>query len=198
MQIRIAKGETMSTYRDVKAQINKLEKQAADLLKKEVAEFISKTRTQILEYGLTAADLGLTGKATKPSTKLKSLKTGVKRVGVPKYRDPASGKTWTGKGKAPGWINEGLARGQSKDDFLIGKKSPAKAAAAKKVAKLAKPAKTAKVTKATKAVKTLKATKKPLVKKVSAAAKPIKQIRKPRAKKPEAAAVPAKAEATPA
>jgi hypothetical protein len=138
----------------------------------------------------------LTGNPTKSSAKLKKVKTTEKRVGVPKYRDPASGKTWTGKGKAPGWINEGLARGQSKDDFLIGKKSPTKTAAVKKVAKVAKPAKTAKVTKATKAVKAPKAAKKPLVKKVSAAAKPIKQIRKPRAKKPEAAAVPAKAEAT--
>ncbi len=186
----------MSTYRDVKAQINKLEKQAADLLKKEVAEFVSKARSLILEYGLTAADLGLTGKPAKSTAKLKKTKVAVKRVGVPKYRDPASGKTWTGKGKAPGWINEGLARGQSKDDFLIGKKSSAKTVAVKKVAKVAKPAKAAKVTKVSKAVKAPAPAKKPAAKKTGVAANPVKKIRKPRANKPKAATAPAKDEAT--
>ena len=55
----------MSTYRNVKAQIAKLEKQAADLLKKEVAVVSAKVRGLIEEYGLTAADLGLTGKVSK-------------------------------------------------------------------------------------------------------------------------------------
>jgi len=29
-----------------------------------------------------------------------------KSIGVPKYRDPASGKTWTGQGKPPNWIKD--------------------------------------------------------------------------------------------
>lgn len=32
----------------------------------------------------------------------------------PKYRDPVSGNTWSGKGKIPQWIN-----GKNRDDFLI-------------------------------------------------------------------------------
>ena len=32
-----------------------------------------------------------------------------------KYRDPASGATWTGRGKPPGWI-----RGKDREGFLIG------------------------------------------------------------------------------
>jgi DNA-binding protein H-NS len=32
----------------------------------------------------------------------------------PKYKDPTTGRTWTGRGRAPAWLN-----GRNKDDFLI-------------------------------------------------------------------------------
>lgn len=45
-------------------------------------------------------------------------KAGPKRTfagaGVPKYRDPDSGKTWSGVGPIPGWI-----KGRNREDFLI-------------------------------------------------------------------------------
>lgn len=34
----------------------------------------------------------------------------------PKYCDPVSGATWSGRGRAPGWI-----AGKDRDDFLIQK-----------------------------------------------------------------------------
>lgn len=40
--------------------------------------------------------------------------------GVPKFRNPANPKqTWTGRGRQPGWIKEGLARGAKLADFAI-------------------------------------------------------------------------------
>jgi DNA-binding protein H-NS len=33
---------------------------------------------------------------------------------APKYRDPATGKTWTGRGRAPTWLE-----GKDKVKFLI-------------------------------------------------------------------------------
>lgn len=111
----------MSTYSDVKAQIVKLEKQAAELFKKEVAGVISTIQAQIKEYGLTAADLGLAGRTTTSTRK----KASTKPAGVPKYRDPISGKTWTGHGKAPAFINKAVKNGKSRDDFLIERKASA-------------------------------------------------------------------------
>lgn len=32
----------------------------------------------------------------------------------PKYRDPETGKTWTGKGPVPGWLKD-----KNRDDYLI-------------------------------------------------------------------------------
>src|SRR5262245_58620379 len=39
----------------------------------------------------------------------------------PKYRDPKTGDTWSGRGREPRWMTAALAegRGKSKDDFLI-------------------------------------------------------------------------------
>ncbi len=37
-----------------------------------------------------------------------------KKTAAAKYRDPATGATWTGRGKPPNWI-----QGKNRDDFLI-------------------------------------------------------------------------------
>lgn len=41
-------------------------------------------------------------------------------VAVPKYRCPENTElTWSGRGRKPGWLVEGLAAGKSLDDFAI-------------------------------------------------------------------------------
>ncbi len=107
----------MKTYSDIKAEIAKLEKQAEALRKSEFAGVVAKIKAAIAAYSLTAADLGLGGgsaKATRPS-KEKSIKKTATTTGVAKYRDPKTGKTWTGRGKPPTWI----AGVKSRDSYLI-------------------------------------------------------------------------------
>ncbi len=50
----------------------------------------------------------------------KSPKTRKPRA-APKYRDPDTGKTWTGKGRTPAWMQPHLDGGKNKEDFLIAK-----------------------------------------------------------------------------
>ena len=92
----------MKTYADIKAQMALLEEKAA-----EIAGVIKRIKEAISVYGLTAQDLGLGGgKAAKggaPRTQRPAAK-GKLVVGLAKYRDPATGKTWTGRGKPPNWI----------------------------------------------------------------------------------------------
>lgn len=38
----------------------------------------------------------------------------------PKYRNPSTGETWTGRGKRPRWFATALAAGKKEKDFLIG------------------------------------------------------------------------------
>jgi DNA-binding protein H-NS len=113
----------MTSYRDVKAKIAKLEKQAEELFKKEVSAVIRTIQGLMHQYGLRPDDIAKrvsavgSTKVSKPA--VKKIKT-AKPAGVPKYRDPVSGKTWTGHGKAPAWISAAIKAGK-KDDYLIGK-----------------------------------------------------------------------------
>lgn len=47
----------------------------------------------------------------------KSKKSGSK--GEARYRDPATGSTWTGRGRKPKWLVEAEAAGRSVEDFAI-------------------------------------------------------------------------------
>ncbi len=94
----------MATYKDLLAQKAKLEEQLEAARQKELAEVTAQVRQIVLEYGLTAEDIGFASKRGKRATKAPV---------APKYRDPKTGATWTGRGRAPAWI------GKNRDKFLI-------------------------------------------------------------------------------
>lgn len=130
----------MATLAAIQKQIADLEKQAESIRKGEAAVAVTKVKELIARHNLTAEDVGLAAKVTvagktNPTKKTKTkAAVGVKTAGIPKYRDPKTGKTWTGNGKAPGWI----AGAKNRDAFLISASSsaaaqaPAAASSAKK------------------------------------------------------------------
>jgi DNA-binding protein H-NS len=101
----------MPTYDEIVKQISELQKQAEEIKAREQATVISDIRQKITQYGLTADDLGFSG---KPAV----VKKPGRKVPV-RYRD-ASGNTWTGRGKRPSWLSKAVAAGKSVDDFLVG------------------------------------------------------------------------------
>ncbi|WDD90320.1 H-NS histone family protein (plasmid) [Burkholderia sp. FERM BP-3421] len=98
------------TLSDVKAQIEALEAEAEALRAAEIKEVIADVRAKVAAYGLTERDVfgrqraGGTQEGRKATT-----------PSAPKYRDPKSGATWSGKGRAPGWI----AAAKNRTRFLI-------------------------------------------------------------------------------
>lgn len=100
----------MSSYKELQAQIAALQKQAEQVRKQEIASVVAEIKAKMAEYGITLEDLGATGKSAG-----RRKSTG----GVVKYRDPATGATWTGKGRKPGWMVEALAAGKKMEDFLV-------------------------------------------------------------------------------
>ena len=121
----------MKTYQAVRAQIAKLEREAEELRRQELKNVIAQVRQAIADYGLTAADLGLTGRGRKAGGKAAGSR---RSAGEAKYRDPKTGQTWTGRGRPPAWI----ANAKNRDAFLIdapaAAPAPKKRAAAKKAA----------------------------------------------------------------
>lgn len=94
----------MSSYKELLAQREQLDKQIKEAVQREKAEGIAKAKIIIEQYDLMAADLF-------------SRKIGVRSASgkvAPKYRNPSSGETWTGRGKAPKWIE-----GRDRSNYLI-------------------------------------------------------------------------------
>lgn len=112
----------MSSYQELLAQKAALEKQTADLEKQlsdarraERASVIAQIKSLMAEHELTIADLG--GKAAAAPKAPRSSQAG--RKVPPKYRNPASGETWTGRGLQPKWVQAALAAGKKLEDFAI-------------------------------------------------------------------------------
>ena len=97
----------MTTLKELLAQQEALEKQIAETREQELTEVIGKIRAAITEYGLTEKDLFGGSRSAR-----KDKRTGTKIAA--KYRDPASGLTWTGRGRTPKWME-----GKDKKKFAI-------------------------------------------------------------------------------
>ncbi len=104
----------MSSLQDLLAQRAEIEKKIADVQREERANAIAKVKALMAEFGLTAADIA--GRAPVARTAGSGKSTG--KV-APKYRNAATGETWTGRGLQPKWLKAALAGGAKLDDFAI-------------------------------------------------------------------------------
>ena len=94
----------MSDLRTLQAQLAELEQQIAEARKAEVATAIEQVRTIVKAYDLTSTEV-FGASARSP----------VKRPPPPaRYRDPATGNTWSGRGRTPAWLE-----GKDRADFAI-------------------------------------------------------------------------------
>ena len=126
----------MSSYFQLAAQIKKLQKEAKVARKREIAETITNIRQAIELFGLTADDLGFgrkdkvlkgtagkAGQKTKRKTgktrRTKNLSLDKRSVVAAKYRDTATGATWTGRGKQPKWLAAAIQSGKKLEEFKI-------------------------------------------------------------------------------
>lgn len=88
----------MTSYKELLQQRAALEDQIQAARKQELSEAVGKVRTLISEFDLTAEQIFGKGKAVKEKAEGGKV--------APKYRDPATGQTWTGRGKPPAWIRD--------------------------------------------------------------------------------------------
>lgn len=94
------------SYKDLLQQREALEQAIAAARQREITDAVAKVRELVAEFGLTAQDI-FPGRGPKAAGKP------VSKVAA-KYRDPATGQTWTGRGKAPKWID-----GKDRNQFVI-------------------------------------------------------------------------------
>ncbi len=122
----------MVTLEQVQSRITKLQKQAEELLRKKNTSIIADIKALLAKHGLTTADIdGHTGttksgakRGPKPAAKradkatvvaAKKPAASVKGKLPPKYINPKTGETWSGRARPPAWI----ANVKDRSKFLI-------------------------------------------------------------------------------
>jgi DNA-binding protein H-NS len=100
----------MPSLQDLLARKAALEKEIEATRRQERAEAISKVKALMSEYGLSLSDLNTKGAA-------KSGGTGKGGKVAVKYRNAATGDTWSGRGLQPKWLKAALAAGRKIEEF---------------------------------------------------------------------------------
>ncbi|MCY4743908.1 H-NS histone family protein [Pelomonas sp. UHG3] len=98
----------MSSLKELLAQRAALDEQINETKDRERNEAIAKVRSLMSEYGLTVADLSV--RAPKP---VKTSKVAAK------YRNQATGETWSGRGLQPKWLKAAISGGAQLTDFAV-------------------------------------------------------------------------------
>ena len=118
----------MSNLIDIQDQIEKLQKQAAEIKSREFDKTVQDILAKMKAFGISLKDLqpgkarGAKGKS-KVATAVKGAGAKVKKtkdaaVVAAKFRGP-NGETWSGRGLSPRWLSALVAQGHSKDEFAI-------------------------------------------------------------------------------
>ena len=111
----------MSEYQKLLAQKAALEQQAAALgqqieeaRRAERSAVLDQIKALMAEHGVTLAELGGAKKSGRPAKSAKPT-----RKVAAKYRDAASGNSWSGRGLQPNWLKAALAAGRKLEDFAV-------------------------------------------------------------------------------
>ncbi len=96
----------MASLQELLLQQKELTAQIEAARKREISDAVQQVRALVAQHNLSVEDVF-------PNRRGRKAGVGVKVA--PKYRDPATGATWTGRGKPPRWIE-----GQDRAAFAIG------------------------------------------------------------------------------
>lgn len=104
----------MANLQELIRQREALERQIEEAKKANREEGLAKLREVMEQYGLSLADLGSSTRERRTSPEGK----GTGKV-APKYKNPETGDTWSGRGLKPKWLTAALGAGKKIEDFAI-------------------------------------------------------------------------------
>lgn len=119
----------MGNLIDIQQQIEKLQKQAADIRSREFDATVQDILAKMQAFGITVKDLDAAkrkGGKAKPGRAKAGAAPKARRAAAPKkastvtpkFRGP-NGETWTGRGLMPRWLSALVAQGRTKEEFAI-------------------------------------------------------------------------------
>ena len=95
------------SYEELLKQRAELDRQIEEARAQELDSALGQIRKLMDQYGISVQEI-------MPNSERTAVRRPRAKV-EPKYRDPATGTTWSGRGKPPAWIS-----GKDRGPFLIG------------------------------------------------------------------------------
>lgn len=104
----------------IEKEIQRLQKEAQALESKRREPVLASIIRSMREFDISPEEIAAAfNKRSAGRRAAKKTTATTKRAVPPKYRDNATGATWTGRGKAPRWITDAEAAGTARESFLI-------------------------------------------------------------------------------
>ena len=117
-------ADLQKRIRETEQQLEEARQRAASMHSEELKGFVEEWLAKADSLGFSVVEVveairphfpekGRRGKGAK------KIRADAGRKAEPKYRDPKTGETWSGRGRPAGWLQAQLDAGKKKDDFLI-------------------------------------------------------------------------------
>ena len=106
---------------EIRKELDEAQKRVTEL-QKEDEEYDAKRKDELrgeIEKMVEAEGYTLADLFGSNSSKGRTKGSKPRSRGEAKYRDPESGKTWTGKGRQPAWVRAHVETGGKVEDFAI-------------------------------------------------------------------------------
>ena len=101
----------MSTLKELLDRKAELDREIESTRRQEKADAIAQVKALMQEHGLSLSDLSF--KSAQRPVAGKGAKVAAK------YRNAATGETWSGRGLQPKWLKAAVAAGRKADEFAV-------------------------------------------------------------------------------
>lgn len=108
-------GTYLSEKEKIEKEIQRLKDDARALVERHRGPALKSILQAMREYDISPEDIATAYRGTGKTTR----QSGAKKTIPPKYIDPATGQTWTGRGRTPRWLTTAEEQGRHRDEFLI-------------------------------------------------------------------------------
>ena len=105
----------MSSLKELLDRKAALEKEIESTRREELSNAIAKVKALMQEYGLTVADIS----SKAPARTASAAKGGKGGKVAAKFRNSATGDSWSGRGLQPKWLKAALENGRKIEEFKV-------------------------------------------------------------------------------
>jgi DNA-binding protein H-NS len=111
--------DLLAKQAEIQRQLQAVERQIKESHLAQRAEVITKIKALMAEHGLTVEDIVGNSKGRNKGKAAQRDHALAGKTVAPKYKDPSTGQTWTGRGLQPRWLKAALASGRKLEELVI-------------------------------------------------------------------------------